>query len=109
MEQEIKKDGVKIDNDKVWAVVAYIFFPIPLIFVKNRSTFLNYHINQGIILLIASVVGQIITNSLPYSLSIIGSLISLFILIEFIMGVLSATKMKMEPLPLIGKLYTFLK
>ena len=52
--------NIEMDNDKMWGIVAYIIFFLPLIFVKNRSAFLNYHINQGIILFIVSLIGNII-------------------------------------------------
>ena len=35
----------EIDHDKLWGIVAYFLFLIPLLVVKNRSSFLNYHIN----------------------------------------------------------------
>lgn len=101
-----EKKVKNIDNDKIWAVIAYIFFPIPLIFAKNRSPFLNYHINQGIILLIVSIIAQMSFGFLPFFVS---SIIRIFLFVEFVMGISYSVKKEMKPLPVIGGWFSFLK
>ncbi len=98
------------NNDKMWGIVAYLIFFLPLLVVKNRSAFLNYHINQGIILFIVTVIGNIIL-SMPFSYAILmlGQLWGLLILVLAIIGIMNVTKKEMKPLPIIGKLYTFIK
>jgi hypothetical protein len=48
MEQKTNEINHEIDRDKLWSIVAYFLFLVPLLAVKNRSSFLNFHINQGI-------------------------------------------------------------
>jgi len=100
----------EIDHDKLWAVVAYFIFFLPIIFVPNRSAFLNFHINQGIILLVVSLAGYFGFDILPFGISIlIGWLWRIAILALLVAGVMNVLKKEMKPLPIIGKLFTFLK
>lgn len=102
----------EIDNDKLWGVVAYFLFFIPLLAVKNRSSFLNYHINQGIILLLVSVVGNFGLDFLPWYLGFLAffkGIWNIAMLALLIIGIKNVLERKMSPLPVIGKLFTFLK
>jgi uncharacterized membrane protein len=102
----------QIDNDKLWGVLAYILFLIPLLAVKNRSAFLNFHINQGIILLLVSIVGNFGLDFLPWWLGIMAffkGLWNLAMLTLLIIGIKNVLEKKMVTLPVIGKLFTFLK
>ena len=105
MEQHHKTNG-EIDNDKVWAILAYFFFPLPLLFVKNRSTFLNYHINQGIILAIVWIVGGLVFGILPRLFYVLFELVMIYI---FVNGIMTVSKKKKESLPIIGDLFNFIK
>ena len=102
----------EIDHDKLWGVLAYVLFIIPLLAVKNRSSFLNYHINQGIVLLIVAVVGNFGLDFLPFWLSIFAwfkGLWNLAMITLLVIGIKNVLARKMEPLPVIGKLFNFLK
>lgn len=105
-EHEHKTKKVELDIEKAWAIFAYIFFPLPLIFAKERSSFLNYHINQGIILFIVSIVGGFCFGIFPFFINFI---FKIFTLVLFIMGIINVSKKKMEPLPVIGDLFNFIK
>ena len=106
MEQHEHKTNGEIDNDKVWAVLAYIFFPLPLLLVKNRSAFLNYHINQGIIFDIILVVGYFIFGAW---LAFFGWIFKLCMAILFILGIMNVSNKKKVALPIIGNLFNFIK
>jgi uncharacterized membrane protein len=95
------------NNDKVMAIVAYILFLIPLVIVQNRSAFLNFHINQGLNLFIVGVVGSFALNFV--SLYMVSNLWSLAVLVLAIMGIMSASKNEMKPLPIIGGLFNIIK
>ncbi len=104
--------NIEIDHDKLWGILAYVFFLIPLLAVKNRSSFLNYHINQGIILFIVVCAGNLGLGILPWWLA-------MFTLLKFVwnglsvallvIGIMNVLKREMKPLPVIGKLFNFLK
>jgi len=111
-QKDTKKENVtiEIDHDKLWATVAYFFFPLPLILVKKRSNFLNYHINQGIILLVISLAGQFGFGILPGWISFIPKKIfGILMLTCLVVGVLNVFKKQMKPLPVIGGLFNFVK
>jgi len=95
------------NNDKTMAILAYILFLIPLVAVQNRSAFLNFHINQGLNLFIVGVVGSVALSF--FSLYIFSNIWSLAILVLAIMGIMSASKNEMKPLPIIGGLFNIIK
>ncbi len=102
----------EIDHDKLWGILAYILFLIPLIGVKNRSSFLNYHINQGIILLIVFLVGNFGLDLLPFWLGIITwfkGLWNVLLIGLLVTGIKNVLEKQAKPLPIVGKLFTFLK
>jgi uncharacterized membrane protein len=102
----------QIDHDKLWAVVAYFLFFVPLIVVKNRSSFLNYHINQGIILLIVALVGNFGLDFLPFWLAVLTwfkSLWNIALIALLVTGLKHVLAREIKPLPVIGRLFTFLK
>ena len=99
---------VKGKNDKVMAILAYIIFFLPWILVKDRTAFLNFHINQGLILFIIALSGSIALNIIPF-LIFIAPLWSLATLLLMIIGILNAAHMRTKPLPLIGHLFDLVK
>ena len=107
-------DAQDIANNKVMAVLAYlgILVLIP-IFAAKQSKFARYHANQGLVLLIASILYGIaysilssiilaISWRLYFIVSIIG-LVSIVITILAIIGIINAATGKAKELPLIGK------
>ena len=90
-------------NDKTMAILAYIIFFIPLLAVKNRSQFLNFHINQGLILFIVAIVGSVALSFIP--VSFIYTIWNLLIFILAIIGIINASKNEMTSLPVIGGLF----
>ena len=97
------------NNDKVMAIIAYIIFFIPLLAVKNRSAYLNYHVNQGLILFIVAIVVSVVLSFLGYRLYFLSQIWNLLVIIWAVLGIINVTKNEMKPLPLIGKLFTLVK
>mgnify|MGYP000865090524 CR=1 FL=1 len=100
-------DPADIEKNKTMAGLAYILFFLPLI-VCPDSAYGRFHANQGLLLLIVSVVGTTVLSIIP----IIGWLLlpfyGLAILIFAIMGLVNGFQGKPKRLPLFGK-YTILK
>jgi uncharacterized membrane protein len=116
MEQNLNQNPAEtnheIDHDKLWGILAYVLFLIPLLAVKNRSSFLNFHINQGIILLAVAVVGNFGLDFLPWWLGILSlfkGLWNIAMVALLIVGIKNVLNRQLKPLPVIGKLFTFLK
>ena len=97
------------------AILCYLglFFLIPY-FLRPESKFCRYHCNQGVILLIAGAVFNIVMQIilrilgrvflLGFVLNLVNIVGCLAILALVIIGIMNVVKDKMEPLPIIGSL-----
>ncbi|MDR1833739.1 MAG: hypothetical protein LBQ92_03695 [Propionibacteriaceae bacterium] len=107
--------GSDAEQNKVWGILAYIIFLIPLLAAPKDSRFAKYHTNQGLWLVIVSVGGAIVWSILgliPF-LGAIAWIIALLwwipILIFAILGIVNAANGKEVPLPLFDKLPVIIK
>ncbi|MGC1515191.1 MAG: hypothetical protein WA810_06395 [Maribacter sp.] len=100
MDQSIKEEG------KTIAIIAYItIIGLIIAFIMNSSKnneFAKFHIGQSLRIAILGIVLNIVTRLLPDSLSIIGTIVSLGILVLWVLGLINAINLKAEPLPVIG-------
>ncbi len=107
---EAEKVTNKADNDKNMAMIAYILFFVPLLAVKNRSSFLNYHVNQGLGLFIVAIIGSVILSSLfGWRFYMISNIWNLLMIILVILGIINASKNETKPLPVIGNWFHLIK
>lgn len=101
-------------ENKTIFILSYILFFLPLVSCPGSKTG-RFHANQGLVLLIASVAGQIIVTilssiliSLSWRLWSIASLLgwgwAIVVLAFVIIGMVNASKGEQKPLPIIGKL-----
>jgi uncharacterized membrane protein len=99
------------NNDMVMGILSYlgILILIPLLVSKNRSVFLNYHLNQGLSLIIVSLAGYVILTFVGSVLFIITPIWNVLMLILVIMGIINVTKNEMKPLPIIGGWFKLIK
>lgn len=110
--------GVPINDEaqgnKVIFILSYILFFLPLVSCPN-SKIGRFHANQGLVLLITSIAGQIVAtilSSVMLSISLglwaITSLIygcwAIAVLALVIIGMVNANKGEQKPLPIIGKI-----
>lgn len=95
-----------IEKNKIIAALAYVIFFLPLI-VDKDSEYGKFHANQGLLLLIVSIVGNAILT-----FTIVGILflpvLNILLFVLFVMGALNAYNGQAKELPVIGK-YTLLK
>jgi len=102
--------GIDIDNDKMWAIISYFIFFLPLLLVKNRSAFLKFHINQGLSLLIVALAGNIIFDFFLVRMGfVLEQIWQLLMLVLLVIGIKNASKKEIKPLPIIGKLFNIIK
>ena len=102
-----------IEDNKAMAILAYFFFPIPLLTAKE-STFARFHTNQVIVIfIISTILGIVFTPLAILSITappllililIVGSIMGVGISILSIMGFIDAIRGTMKPLPIIGKI-----
>lgn len=96
-------DPNDVTNNKVWAILAYIIFFLPLIFAKE-SKFAIYHAQQGLVLFIVAIIINIIGSVIPIlGWFIILPLGNIFILVLALIGIVNSAKGLMKELPLIGQ------
>lgn len=69
---------------------------------KPNSGFIKYHSNQGLLLLILSIVSSFITI-IPILGWILGLIVLIVSFVFFIMGIINVVKGRVKPLPLIEK------
>ncbi|MFW5853227.1 MAG: DUF4870 domain-containing protein [Patescibacteria group bacterium] len=92
-----------VSDDKVMALLAYlgILIVVPL-FVANNRPFVQYHIKQGIVLIIFWVVMMAIgiIPILGWIISFFGFILGLVLMV---IGIANAINKKEKPLPIIGQ------
>lgn len=108
-------DPADIASNKAMAILSYfgLLVLIPLLAAKN-SRFARFHANQGLIVLIAGVVGTIgqrvlglVLKYIPYIggvlAGLIGFAVSAVLLVLMVLGIINAAQGKAKELPVIGK------
>jgi uncharacterized membrane protein len=102
---EVEPDDA--EKNKVWGILAYILFFIPLITAKD-SPFAKYHANQGLALfltMIVSLTALTILSFIPFVGFVFGLLhilVYLGGLVLVVLGIVNAAAGKCIPLPVIG-------
>ncbi len=93
-----------INTNKVISALAYfgILFFLPLVSCP-ASKFGRFHANQGLLLLITSVVSTIV-YSVPILGWIVGALLNLAIFILFLFGLINTLNGNAKELPFIGSI-----
>ncbi|TSC91091.1 MAG: Uncharacterized protein CEN90_639 [Parcubacteria group bacterium Licking1014_17] len=96
-----------VEKHKILAIIGYIIpvlFFVPLLTGAKNSKFAMFHANQHLLILIVWLVGSLLMR-----VFFVGWLIGLFGLVLLIMGIISASKGEMKPLPLIGSIHLIYK
>ena len=89
-------------KEKVLAILSYfsILFILP-IFLTPDSKFAKYHANQGLLLFIANALVGLL-GIIPLVGDVLSSIGGVASLVLFILGLVSAAKEDIKPLPIIG-------
>ena len=85
------------------AGLAYILFFLPLV-ACPESRFGRFHANQGLILLLVSIVGGIVLGIIPIIGWIIMPIFYIAVMVLAIMGLVAGLNGQAKKLPLISKL-----
>ena len=103
-------------DNKVMGILAYILVLIPLLAAPKDSKFARFHNNQGLILLILTILYGIVFSVVSSTLVLISwqlalavsgvlSLVGWVFPVFCILGIVNVCKGEMKPLPLIGKFH----
>lgn len=101
-DKTIEHDAQDIEENKTIAGLAYLIFFLPLIATPD-SKFAKFHANQGLILFILAVAGNIILGMIPFIGWLLIPIFTLFVLVLGIIGLMNGLNGKSKELPLIGK------
>ncbi len=96
-------DAQDIEKNKTAAGLAYILFFLPLVMCPD-SKYGKFHANQGLALLIVSVVGTIVLSIIPIIGWILLPLFGIAVMVFAIMGLINGFGGKAKELPLVGKI-----
>lgn len=102
---EVNADEAKDAADnKTMGILSYILFFIPLITGDaQKSPFVKFHCNQGLVLAIAGVLSSIIAV-IPIIGWILAPVLGIAVFVFDIMGIIAAVKGEKKDLPLVSKL-----
>ncbi len=88
------------------AAIAYIIFFVPLLTDSKDDPFVKFHVKQGLLLVILSILVSIF-NSIIGRIPIVGWLIGLILVfglfVLWLIGIMNALNGKMDPLPVVGQ------
>jgi len=88
------------------SIICYIWILvlIPLLTDAKNDPFVKFHIKQGLVLLIASLIGGVVAGIIPVvGWFVIAPILSIFILVLAIMGIINAASGQEKQLPVIGQ------
>lgn len=99
-------NDIRATNSLAWLSYLGIFFLIPMLVNKN-SPFTKFHVNQGIVLLIALIIANVvgaIAAFIPFIGWIVYPLLSVAMFVLAILGIVNAAQGKAKRLPIIGNI-----
>lgn len=84
--------------------VTWVGFLIALVAADRSDRFIAHHMNQALVLNIASIVGGVL-RVIPLIGSMASNLVSLAVFVFCIMGIARALRGSTEPLPIVGDIH----
>ena len=94
-----------VRENKLISYLCYfgLLFLVPY-FMRPNSEFVKFHANQGLLLLLASVIGNIIAEFVPVLDGLAVLAVQIFVVIGFFKGLINVNKGIKAELPIIGSL-----
>ncbi len=94
-------DDVKANQNISYLCYFGLLFLIPYL-MRPQSDFVKFHSNQGVVLLLASVVGGIIANFVPVFDGLVELIVDILIFVGFVKGLINVNHGVKAELPIIG-------
>lgn len=101
VEPEVVSGNETQENKKLWAVIAYFIFFLPLLTEHKNNPYVKFHTQQAIVLFIAFV-AQAVIGIVPVVGWIAAPVLFVISIVLLIIGVVNAVSGKEKELPLIG-------
>jgi uncharacterized membrane protein len=105
---ELDFSAEDIEKNKTMAGLAYLIFFLPLI-ASPDSAFAKFHANQGLLLFLLALIGNIVLSMIPFLGWILLPIFNLGILVLAILGMINGFGGKAKHLPIIGKVFVIIK
>tara|TARA_R110002051_G_scaffold236232_1_gene297463 strand:- start:5502 stop:5819 length:318 start_codon:yes stop_codon:yes gene_type:complete len=100
MDQNTKEEG------KTIAIISYItWIGLLIAFIMNndkKNSFAQFHIGQSVRVAILGIANYTLGWILPSGLGMITYVISIFVIVLWVLGIVNAINLKETPLPVIG-------
>ena len=91
-------------NKKTTGIIAYITWIGWIVaFCAGDKEGAKFHLNQALVILICQIVAAVI-NYIPYVGGIVGTILSIFLFVCWIMGLIYACQEQEKEVPLIGQI-----
>ena len=91
-------------NKKTTGIVAYItWIGLIIAFCAGDKEGAKFHINQALVIFLAQLVASII-RVIPYVGGIVSTILSIFLVVCWVMGLVYACKEEEKEVPLIGQI-----
>ena len=91
-------------DNKLMGILSYIIFFIPLITGDaNKSPFVKFHVNQGLLVFLALIASSILMV-IPIIGWILGMILYVVTAVFAVLGIIGVTKGEKKELPVIGKI-----
>lgn len=91
-------------NKKTTGIIAYITWIGWIVaFCAGDKEGAKFHLNQALVILIGQIVAAVI-NYIPYVGGIVGAILSIFLFVCWIMGLIYACQEQEKEVPLIGQI-----
>ena len=91
-------------NKKTTGIIAYITWIGWIVaFCAGDKEGAKFHLNQALVILIGQIVAAVI-NYIPYVGGIVGTILSIFLFVCWIMGLIYACQEQEKEVPLIGQI-----
>ena len=103
----LRKGGIKMDKNKTAAIASYITwigFIIAICIGDRSDRYVAHHLNQALILNIASIVGGVL-KVIPLVGNMAAGVVSVVVLVFWVIGIYRAATGSTEPLPFIGDIH----
>ena len=102
---ESKTQGNEVKDGKICAILAYLLVGVIWYFVDEKmkkNNFVNFHVKQGLVLLIVSLAGNILLG-MTFILAWLIPIWQIVILVGIVIGIINANNGDKKELPLIGQ------
>ena len=103
---ETRPAAAEDEDVKQNKLITYLCYFGPLFLIpylmRPGSAFVKFHANQGLVLLVASIVGSIISEFVPGLAGLVGLVVDVLVFVGFIKGLINVNKGIKAELPIIG-------